>query len=65
MAHMHTKEQVKTKFDGLRECLKGVSHRARWHNMTDMAVAIENALQMVDQLEREYDGVYDDSKRMD
>jgi hypothetical protein len=33
--------------------------------MTDMAVAIENALQMVDQLEREYDGVYDDSKRMD
>jgi hypothetical protein len=49
----HSKEQIQTKFDAITKSLKGVKHKANWFQLYDISHGIENALQMIQQLERE------------
>ena len=54
MAHQHTKEQIQTKFEAIYKTLNRVNHLARWHQLYDISAGVENARQMIEQIEREF-----------
>ncbi|MBI33593.1 MAG: hypothetical protein CMD98_06975 [Gammaproteobacteria bacterium] len=56
---MHTNEQIKTKFKAVKKTLKAAHLRATWFQDYTNAHTITNALQMVEQLENEFDIKFD------
>ncbi len=52
---MHTNEQIKIKFAGLKKKLRGAALRSEWFQDYTNSHTLENCIQMIEQLEHEFD----------
>jgi len=50
----HSKEQIQTKIDALKFIIKSINNRALWFQHYSMSESCNSALQLVEELEREF-----------
>ena len=50
----HSKEQIQTKFNALKFSIEAISNRALWFQHYSMSESCKSALQLVEELEREF-----------